>query len=134
MLTSNFFLAVSAYILFNFAFAMLWNMVIFKKVYDKLTRGIAREKPIIPLGLLAIIVQGLSLAILFVLFFDGNNPVGTGLMFGLLIGSYSIAYGAFVVPAKFTVKPIRQYALLELIYGVLHFGIAGIIMALIFAA
>ena len=133
MMTSTFFLAIGAYIVFNFAFAMIWNMVIFKKLYDKLTEGISREKPIIPLGLLAIIVQGVALAILFSMFFTGTNPILEGLMFGLLIGSYSIAYGAFVVPAKFIIKPVSQYAILELVYGVLHFGIAGIIMALIFA-
>jgi hypothetical protein len=133
MITSTFFIAIGAYIVFNFAFAMIWNMVIFKKLYDKLTEGISREKPIIPLGLLAIIVQAVALAILFSLFFTGMNPISEGLMFGLLIGSYSIVYGAFVVPAKFTIKPIGQYAILELVYGVLHFGIAGIIMALIFA-
>lgn len=133
MITKTFLVGVGAYIMFNFAFAMIWNMVVFKKMYDRLTEGIAREKPIIPLGLLAIIVQAIALAILFSLFFNGENPISEGLMFGLLIGSYSIVYGAFVVPAKFTIKPISQYAILELVYGILHFGIAGIIMALIFA-
>ena len=112
---------------------MLWNMVIFKKQYAELTGATAREKPIIPLGLLAIIVQALALSILFSLFYTGINPISQGLMLGLLVGSYSIVYGAFVVPAKFNISPVSKYAILELVYGVLHFGIAGIILAYIFA-
>lgn len=133
MITTTFIIAVFVYIIFNFAFAMVWNMVIFKKLYAKLTTGISRENPIIPLGLLAIFVQAIALAILFSLFATGKNPIAEGLMLGLLIGSYSIVYGAFVVPAKFKIKPVSQYAILELVYGILHFGIAGIIIALIFA-
>jgi hypothetical protein len=126
-----FIMAVVAYIIFNFAFAMIWNMVIFKKLYARLTSGISRENPIIPLGLLAIVVQAIALATLFSLFSTGSNPLTKGLMLGLLIGSYSIVYGAFVVPAKFKIKPVSQYAILELVYGILHFSVAGIIVAYI---
>jgi len=133
MITTKFIIAVFVYIIFNFAFAMVWNMVIFKKLYAKLTAGISRENPIIPLGLLAIVVQAIALSILFSLFFTGTNPIAEGLMLGLLIGSYSIVYGAFVVPAKFKIRYFSQYAILELIYGVLHFSTAGIIIASIFA-
>ena len=131
MTTTKFIIAVIAYIVFNFAFAMVWNMVIFKKLYAKLTTGISRENPIIPLGLFAILVQAVALATLFSLFSKGTNPITEGLMLGLLIGSYSIVYGAFVVPAKFKIKPVSQYAILELVYGIIHFGTAGIIVAYI---
>jgi hypothetical protein len=131
MTNTQFIIAVFAYIIFNFAFAMVWNMVIFKKLYAKLTAGISRENPIIPLGLLAIVVQAIALATLFSLFSTGSNPIAEGLKLGLLIGSYSIIYGAFVVPAKFKIKPVSHYAILELVYGVLHFSIAGIIVAYI---
>ena len=131
MTATQFIIAVIAYIIFNFAFAMVWNMVVFKKLYAKLTSGISRENPIIPLGLLAILIQAVSLVTLFSLFSTGTNQITEGLMLGLLIGSYSIVYGAFVVPAKFKIKPVSQYAVLELVYGVLHFGIVGIIVAYI---
>ncbi|MBX4196684.1 hypothetical protein KW805_03785 [Candidatus Pacearchaeota archaeon] len=131
MTTLTFIIAVIAYIMFNFTFAMVWNMVLFKKLYARLTAGISRENPIIPLGLLAIVIQGLALATLFSLFSSGTNLIVEGPMLGLLIGSYSIVYGAFVVPAKFKIKPVSQYAILELVYGFLHFSIAGIIVAYI---
>ncbi|KKW45972.1 hypothetical protein A3C21_03170 [Candidatus Kaiserbacteria bacterium RIFCSPHIGHO2_02_FULL_59_21] len=133
MITTTFIIATVAYIVFNFAFAFVWNLGIFKKQYETLTGETAREKPIIPLGFLAIVIQALALSTLFALFYSGTNPITGGLFFGLLLGSYSIVYGAFVVPAKFNIEPVWQYAVLELAYGVLHFSIAGIIVAYVFS-
>jgi len=133
MITSTFIIATLAYIVFNFAFAFAWNLGIFKKQYKTLTGSTAREKPIIPLGFLAIVVQSIALSVMFSLFSTGTNPVGEGLLFGFLLGSFSTVYGAFVVPAKFKIEPVWKYATLELIYGILHFGTAGIIVAYIFS-
>ncbi len=124
-------LAILAYIVFNFLFAIIWNLGIFKKSYKKLTRGIARHDPIFSLGILAILIQGVALVILFTLFSKGTHPILEGITLSLLVGSYSIVYGAFVVPAKFMIKPVSHYAVLELIYGIIHFAVAGIIIALI---
>lgn len=132
-MTTTFVIATVAYIVFNFVFALVWNLGLFKKQYAEMTGSTAREKPIIPLGLVAIIVQALALSVLFSLFYKGVNLVGEGLMLGLLLGSYSTVYGAFVVPAKFNITPIWKYATLELLYGILHFGIAGIMLAYIFS-
>ena len=133
MITSTVIIATIAYIVFNFVYALVWNLGLSKKRYAEVTGTTARENPIIPLGLVAIIVHALALSALFSLFYKGTNPIGEGLMLGLLIVSYSIVYAAFVVPAKFNIAPIWKYATLELIYGVLHFGIAGIMLAYIFA-
>lgn len=133
MITTTFIIATVAYIIFNFVFAMVWNLGIFKNQYKILTGSTAREKPVIPLGLLAIIVQAIALSIVFSMFYTGANPINEGLLLGLLIGSYSIVYGAFVVPAKFNISPVWKYTVLELVYGMLHFGIAGIIVAYIFS-
>ena len=133
MMTTTFIIATVAYIVFNFVFALVWNLGLFKKQYAEMTGSTGREKPIIPLGLVAIIVQALALSTVFALFYQGTNPIGEGLMLGLLVGSYSAVYGAFVVPAKFKIEPIWKYATLELVYGILHFGIAGIMLAYIFA-
>lgn len=133
MITTTFIIATVAYIVFNFVFALVWNLGLFKKQYAEMAGTTAREKPIIPLGLVAIIVQALALSVLFSSFYQGTNPIGEGLMLGLLIGSYSIVYGAFVVPAKFKIVPVWKYAMFEVAYGVLHFGIAGVILAYIFA-
>lgn len=133
MFTTTFIIATLAYVVFNFAFAFVWNLGIFKQQYAALTGATAREKPIIPLGLVAIIVQAVALSVMFLLFSTGTNPIGEGILFGFLLGSFSTVYGAFVVPAKFNIEPVWKYATLELAYGVLHYGIAGIIVAYIFA-
>src|SRR3989338_1234854 len=79
MITTTFIIATVAYIVFNFAFAFVWNLGIFKKQYETLTGETAREKPIIPLGFLAIVIQALALSTLFALFYSGTNPITGGL-------------------------------------------------------
>ena len=133
MITTTFVIATVTYSVFNFVFALLWNLGLFKKQYAEMTGTTARENPIIPLGLAAIVVQAIALSVLFSLYYKGENPVSEGFILGLLFGSYSTVYGAFVVPAKFNIVPIWKYATLELVYGILHFGIAGIMLAYIFA-
>ncbi len=133
MITSTFIIAAVAYIVFSLAFGLIWNEVVFKKQFRAMTSSISREKPIISLGLLALVIQALSISILFSLFAKGANPIAEGLLFGLLLGSYSIVDDALVTPARFLVSPIWNFVLFQLSYGIIKFGVAGIIVAYVFA-
>ncbi len=133
MITSTFIIAAVAYIVFSLAFGLIWNEVVFKKQFRAMTLSISREKPIIPLGLLAISIQAIAISILFSLFAKGVNPITEGLLFGLLLGSYSIVDDSLVTPARFLVSPVWTFVILQLSYGIIKFGLAGIIVAYIFA-
>ena len=71
MITSTFIIAAVAYIVFSLAFGLIWNEVVFKKQFRAMTLSISREKLIIPLGLLAILIQAIAISILFSLFAKG---------------------------------------------------------------
>jgi len=133
MITWTFIIAVAAYTVFSLAFSLVWNEVIFKKPFREMTATISREKPIVPLGLLSILIQGVVIAVLFSLFAEGGNPIAEGLLFGLLLGSYSIVDDAFITPARFLVSPVGKFMALQLSYGLIKFGVAGIIVAYIFS-
>jgi len=130
MITSTFIFAVIAYVVFNFVFTAPWNLVIFKKQYEEMTGAIQREKPIMPLGVLAMIVHAISMAIIFSLFYTGGIWEAIGL--SLLVGLFSLLYGALVVPAKFKIEPVWKYVALEIEHGVLQFVGIGIIFSFIF--
>lgn len=66
------------------------------------------------------------------MYYKGGNPLTEGLILGLLVGIFSIGYASLVVPAKFSIDPIWKYIVLEFGFGLIHFGIAGIILGFIF--
>ena len=43
-----------------------------------------------------------------------------------------MSYAALVVPAKFVIAPVWQYVSLELLFGVIHYGLAGLGLAVFF--
>lgn len=58
MNTQKFALAVIGYVVVTFVIAAGWHLVLFKGLYDQL--GIfTREEPIIPLGIVSIIVSAI---------------------------------------------------------------------------
>lgn len=84
------------------------------------------------LGLITILLEGLALSLLFSMYYKGGSPLVEGVFLGLLVGIFSIAYAGLTVPAKFAIEPIWKYSVLELGFGIIHFGIAGIILGYIF--
>ncbi len=77
------------------------------------------------------LVEGLALSILFSRFFQGQSSIREGITLAMLVGMFSIGYAALVVPAKFAVAPVWKYVALEVVFGVLHFGAAGVLFSYI---
>lgn len=130
MTALRFVLAVCAFVAFHTLISILWNMVMFKKLYEKLTEKVAREKPIVWFGFLAITVIAVIMAFFISTFAAGINPIMEGLKYGLLIGSIGII-GSLTVPARFNIKPAGQFAITEFVYWAFQYAFGGMIMALI---
>ncbi len=120
----------ATYIVLTFALAFVWNMVLFRDTYVALGAQSMRDEPIMPLGLAAILIEAVVLALLFSKVFNGS--LKQGLFLALAVGAFSITYGALVVPAKFLIDPVPSYVALEAGFGLLHYGAAGVGLAYVF--
>ena len=81
--------ATLAFIIAGFIIAFVWHLVIFKDIYDSLK--IYSIEPIIPLGFISFILEGLAFVYIFQFFRRGKKPVQEGLIFGLL--AYGVLMG-----------------------------------------
>jgi len=128
----KFALATLSYVVFTMVLGIFWNLFIFRDIYIELAKYSYRSAPIIPLGMSAMLAEGVALSALFYMFYINERSLRKGMLLGLLAGVFSMTYASLVVPAKFTISPIWQYLSLEILFGILHYGVAGLIFALIF--
>lgn len=45
-----------------------------------------------------------------------------------------MTYASFVVPAKFMIEQVQIYTLMELGFGMIHYVLAGLVLAFVFRA
>ncbi len=131
MITSTFIIAIVAYVIFNFAFTAPWNLFVFKKQYEEMTGTIQRANPIMPLGILAMVIEAIAMTVIFSFFY--TEGIWLAIQLSLLVGLFSFLYGALVVPAKFKIEPVGKYVTLEIAHGLVQFVGIGLIFAFIFA-
>lgn len=124
--------AVFAYVALTFVLGFVWNLVLFSELYEGLTRASRRPDPIIPLGLLAIFFEAVTLSLAFLHFHAPKNGLRSALSISLGLGVFSMTYASFVVPAKFMIEPFQIYTLMELGFGLIHYVLAGFVLAFVF--
>ena len=100
MARRGFWKAMFGYSIITLALGMVWHFVWFRDLYHQL--GIYnREQPIIPLGILSMLIQGVILAYLFPFFYyKGGHPVTPGIKYGLLMGVYMYSVSTLANAAK----------------------------------
>lgn len=128
----KFILPVITYIIVSFAWAYVWNLVLFKDAYSAIANSALRPEPIIPLGFVAIIIQALVITYLFVKIFPLAPSMKTAFTLTLGFGTFLITYAAFVVPAKFNISSPQQYMAMELVFEIIHFTIIALLFFSIF--
>lgn len=125
-------LAVLAYVVCTFLIAAPWHLVLFKPVYDELAI-FTRKEPLIPLGLLSMLIQGLVLSSLYPLVAQGRHSAKTGAMFGLLMGVLLASSAVFAEAGKQNVTSLSTWLLLESGYYLFQFAVVGAIMGLVYS-
>ncbi|MGQ0694196.1 MAG: DUF1761 domain-containing protein [Nitrospiraceae bacterium] len=128
----KYWLAVLAYVLCTFLIAAPWHLVLFKAVYDELAI-FTRKEPLIPLGLLSMLMQGLVLSYLYPLFARGRHSAKTGAVFGLLMGVLLASSAVFAEAGKQNVTSLSTWLALESLYFLLQFSLVGAVMGTIYA-
>jgi hypothetical protein len=85
-----------------------------------------RPEPIFAFGLLAMLVQGVVLTVLYRQHASAGSSVARGWKFGLLVGAFFVSYSVLVEPAKYAVPAITSWMLVETMAGVVQFSAFGV--------
>jgi len=123
----TFLLGALVYLVATFPLAFTWHLVAFKKVYAELGY-FDRGDPIVALGFLTILLQGLILSNIYPLFRRGGRPIREGLKFGLLMGSFLWSSQVLADAAKHHVPPVTTWFVIETAYFAIQFSLVGLAM------
>jgi len=94
--------------------------------------SIFRNPPIIYLAFTQTIVTGVAFAILYPITNLEGTPVLRGLKFGLLISIIVVPFVALDLPARFMIPSLGKWILVQGVLGIVHYGIAGMLIGLIY--
>ena len=120
---------LAIYVVVNLSIAVLWHLVLFKETLAAAT-PFARAEPIIPLGMAAMVVQGIMLIWLYPRFHRTGSRAKSGLLFGALAGLFLATGAIWVEVGKFEFADGITYLGLETIYEVVSFSALGLVIAL----
>ena len=126
----NFWLGVAAYVVPTFPIAYAWHLAWFAPNYEAL--GIYRPDPIIPFGLLSMLVQGVVFSLAYPRFFPARDRgvLRPGLAYGAGLALLSWSFTTLAVAAKNIMGSVPTYLLLETGFTALQFVVVGPLIAL----
>ncbi|MBI2513379.1 MAG: DUF1761 domain-containing protein [Opitutae bacterium] len=123
--------AALAYTGVTFALAAPWHFVLFPDLYHSF-RLYNRAEPIVPLGLLSMLIQGVVLALLYPRWYRGGSPLAEGVKFGLLLGLFLFSVSTLANAAKIEVTGLGRFVGVQAIFHFLQFALAGAAIGLVF--
>jgi len=118
-----------AFIVFTFPLAFLWHLKIFRTKYEQWQYFGGDAQPL--LGLLAMVVQGVVLAVCYPFFAVTTLPFFNALAFsGFMLVFF---WSTHVVSTMAKTKETRHWGFftLETLYLVIQFGVFGVLLGLI---
>jgi hypothetical protein len=114
-----------------FVIAAGWHMVVFKDRYARLAI-FTRTQPIVPLGVLSMLLQAIVLAYLFPLVAPQHSWLVDGLAFGLLMGVLLGSIGALAEAGKQNVTSLQTFLVLESSFYLLQYSVVGLVLSAIY--
>jgi len=124
-------LATTSYVVLTMAVAYPWHMMWFHDLYKGLG-AYTRPEPSIPLGMLAMLVQGAVIAYLYPFFYRDGNPIIQGIKFSVIIGTLVYSVMGFAMAAKIDINPISTYLLYNLAFQFIQFVLTGAVLGSIY--
>lgn len=124
-------LATLAYFVITMATAYPWHLIWFHAAYEEMG-AVTREPVIVPLGMLAIAIQGLVLAVIYGRWRRGGAPVVEGIKFMLFAGLLIYTTQGFATAAKFDINPVSRYLAYHTAFQTIQFVLAGAALGAIF--
>jgi len=113
------------------AVAYPWHMIWFHDLYIELG-AYTRAEPIVPLGMLSMLVQGSVIAYLYPFFYRGGNPIVQGIIFSLIMGVVVYSVMGFAMAAKIDINPISTYLTYNAIFQFIQYLVTGIALGIIY--
>ena len=125
-------LFVIAYFVITMAWAYPWHVVWFHDLYAE-WGAITRTHPVMPLGIAAILIQGIVIGYLYPFFRkpDGNQ-IMQGIRFNLIIGLMTYTAMGFATAAKIQIEPIGDFLLYHTVFQTVQFTLTGVALGYIF--
>lgn len=125
-------LFVVAYFVITMGWAFPWHMVWFHDLYVEMG-AFQRAEPIMPLGIAAILVQGIVIGYLYPFYNKGDgNSILRGVKFSLIIGLMTYTAMGFATAAKFQIEPVSQFLMYHTVFQTIQFVLTGIALGFIF--
>ena len=129
--TKKYLFATLAFIIVGFIIAFVWHLVFFKSVYDALK--IYSIEPIIALGFISFILEGLAFVYVFQFFRRGRKPIQEGLIFGLVVyGVIMGGVGVLAEGAKHATTSLSTWLIIESAFYIITGTILGTIVGIIY--
>lgn len=123
---------IIAYFVISMAWAYSWHLIWFHDLYVE-WGAVQRTEPIIPLGIAAILIQGLVIGYLYPFYYTGaGHPILQGIKFNLIIGLMTYTAMGFATAAKFQIEPVSTFLLYHTVFQVMQFILTGTALGLIF--
>ncbi len=124
-------LATASYVVLTMAVAFPWHMIWFHDLYLEMG-AYTRAEPSIPLGMTAMLVQGIIIAYLYPFYYRDGNPLVQGIKFSLIVGAVIYSVMGFAMAAKIDINPISTFLLYSLIFQCIQFVLTGAALGLIY--
>lgn len=122
-------LTVVAYMISTFAVQGASHFAVNADHYAAIT--IMRAEPIVPMGLLSMVIQGLVFAYLFPVFNRGLNSIKDGVLFSWTIGAFLASYIALGEAGKYAIPSISSWIAVELSAAAVQFTVFGVLLGLL---
>ncbi|WP_368188112.1 hypothetical protein [Aestuariibius sp. HNIBRBA575] len=119
-----------AYVVFVFPIAIIWHLVLFHEKF--VTFGYFKGDPNIAIGLLTMIVQGATIAMIYPNYRSKFSGLRHALSFGMLVGVFYWSCHVLGLVAKQNVPLAWQFTLMETAYLVVQFAGASVILWLVY--
>ena len=122
-------LGTAAYTVCTFSLAVSWHVLLFEESYESF--GYFEGEPDFLLGLLAIVLQGFLLSVLFPMLKIGGTSFRRGIKFALVTGAFFWTSHVLAFVAKQKVPEVSAFIWMETAYLLLQFGLFGLIIGVI---
>jgi hypothetical protein len=93
--------------------------------------AIMRPEPVIPMGLAAMVIQGLIFAWLFPIFNRGPSPVRNGIVFSCTVGAFLASYIVLGEAGKYSIPSVGSWVAVEGSAAAVQFILFGVLLGLL---
>jgi len=124
-------LATIAYVVLSMAIALPWHLFWFHDLYEKMG-AFTREEPIVALGLLTMVIQGMVIAYLYPFWHRGGHPIIQGIKFTFIAGLLIYTTMGPAMAAKIKIEPIMTFLIYHSGFQSIQFVLTGAALGLIY--